>query len=446
MDRNLELQKMLNLEIGLRNLDSYYAGENILHGITLHPKQISDALKMIYSKRAILRYDTGTGKTLVAAAVMKLLLREDQSRCFLMFITKDQCLQTPDKLSNALGVPVIATNAEASAVSNTIFSDRYLRYPVVLLTYDCLNNLAVMKHLFSNKDKFCCVFLDEAHLINNVGNAQRADMIQGLCNNFEYCFALTATPIVSNLLQFAKLASLIDPKRYPNYKDLKKKFANGSICVEDDPLFFINRTAEEMGRHSEYRGKIIWVQPLAHQKQIIGGNALLQLCKGEGAVPQAETLAKLVKANSGKRGLIYINQHSVRNWVLPFLDKYGIRYDCINGNVVKERPQILKRFNEDNELDVLITSVTTAIDADCDYVIFYEFTVELKQMIGRADRGLDSKIVDVYFILTANSAEPSYFKENIVERSELVKKMLSVSNQELEMISDELDREVIMNC
>ena len=64
---------MTELERELIGLQSFDAADNILHGIKLHPLQIADVLKMIYSKRAIVRYDTGTGKTLLAAAAMKLL-------------------------------------------------------------------------------------------------------------------------------------------------------------------------------------------------------------------------------------------------------------------------------------------------------------------------------------------------------------------------------------
>ena len=100
---------MTPLEQELADLKSFDAGNDLLYGVTLHPAQIVDALKMLYSKRAILRYDTGTGKTLVASAVIKMLSREDSSRRFLMFVKKDQCIQTPKKMMGYLNMPVIAS-------------------------------------------------------------------------------------------------------------------------------------------------------------------------------------------------------------------------------------------------------------------------------------------------------------------------------------------------
>ncbi|MFG6349251.1 MAG: hypothetical protein K1W15_11120, partial [Lachnospiraceae bacterium] len=186
----------------------------------------------------------------------------------------------------------------------------------------------------------------------------------------------------------------------------------------------------------------IWGAAMTHQLVEAGGDALMQMCKGSGAINQAVSLVNTIKALEGKKGLVYVRQHSVREWVIKFFDKAGIRYECINGNVVKERPQILERFNQGEDLDVLITSVTTAIDADCDYVCFYEFTVELKQMIGRADRGLKSKIVDIFYFLTKGSSEVGYFLDKIVARSELVKEILGVSIQEVEGLCVELKNEV----
>ena len=433
---------MTPLEQELADLKSFDAGNDLLYGVTLHPAQIVDALKMLYSKRAILRYDTGTGKTLVASAVIKMLSREDSSRRFLMFVKKDQCIQTPKKMMGYLNMPVIASCASDSDVRNKILSGRYLQCPVVLLTYECLRNQSVMKNLFKNRDKFCCVIMDGAHTINNVGYARSADMMAGLVSRFEYCFALTATPFLTAPLQFAKLACIVAPDKFPDYRKLSRNLERGTFCIGDDPLFFINRTAEEMGRHSKYCGHIIWVDAMPHQLVEAGGDALMQMCKGSGAINQAVSLVNTIKALEGKKGLVYVRQHSVREWVIKFFDKAGIRYECINGNVVKERPQILERFNQGEDLDVLITSVTTAIDADCDYVCFYEFTVELKQMIGRADRGLKSKIVDIFYFLTKGSSEVGYFLDKIVARSELVKEILGVSIQEVEGLCVELKNEV----
>lgn len=434
---------MMEIEEELLSLTSYDAGNNVLNGITLHPLQIVDVLKMLYSKRAIVRYDTGTGKTLLAAAAMKLLWREDPSRRFLIFIKKEQCEQTPKKLLDATGRAVIASCAAEDDVLRVFKTKAYLDYPMVLITHGCLHNQSIMRELFQNRKNFCGVIIDEAHVINNKGFAQSADVMAGVVSQFEYCWALTATPIITEIKQLAKLACIVDSKRYPNYAKLTRRISNGSFSIEDDPLFFINRTGEELGRNSVYNGHIFWVTAQPYQTELAGGNQLMQLCKGRGARNQAEALVRLILSRNGQRGLIYVRQHAIREWIMPFLKEAGIRFDCINGKVLTGRSEILREFNEEKSLDVILTSVTTALDADCDYVVFYEFTVELKQMIGRADRGLKGKTVDVFFMLTKGSFEPLYFKTTIVDRSELIKRILGISYRELESISEELEGAVL---
>lgn len=435
----------MGIEEAFIRLQSWDAGNDVLEGVQLHPFQIVDVLKMLYSKRAIVRYDTGTGKTLLAAAAMKLLWREDSSRRFLMFVKKDQLIQTPKKLSDYTGRLVVASCAAQEDVSEVFESGRFLSYPIILLTHECLNNRTVMKILRKEKDKFCGVIIDEAHELNNKGFAQSADVMAGLVSRFEYCWALTATPIVTSLLQLAKLACLVNPERYPNYAQLSKRLKRGTFEIGQDPLFFINRTAEELGRFSNYVGHLVWVKAMGHQRESVGGFKLMSLCKGDGAVRQAEALVDLIKKQGNKRGLVYVQQHSVREWIIPFLVQAGIRFDCINGKVVQGRNEILHRFNQEKSLDVIITSVTTAVDADCDYVVFYEFTVELKQMIGRADRGLVGKTVDIYFMVTRGSQEPFYFMHNIVDRSEIIKQTLGVKYQELENVAFEVEEVIALD-
>lgn len=424
----------------LEKMNSFEAIKNILFGITLHDVQCIDVMKMLYSKKAIVSYDTGTGKTLLAAAVMRLLWNENPSRRFIVFVKKDQLVQTPLKLEAATHKKVIATSGEASSVENTFWSNDFLDAPILMLTHSCLRNKTVMRKLFSVKDKYCGVIIDEAHEISNTFFAQSADMIKGMLSQFEFGWALTATPITTDVSQMCKLANLMNPERYPDPKRLANRVKRGQFSITDDPMFFINRNGAELGRNSHYYGFIQWVNAMPHQHQCLGGNALMELCKGDGAQAQAESLVNLVKQYSGKKGLIYVNQHSVREWIIPFLENAGIKYGCINGKTSStEDAEIMYQFNECNSLDVVITSCTTAIDLDCDFVIFYEFTVMLKQMIGRADRGLSGSTVDVWYIITRGSYEPEYFKKTIVDRSTMIRDLLNKDYSELESIVDEVE-------
>lgn len=432
-------QDTQELEKKLLSMSSFEAIKYVLNDIELHDIQCIDIMKMIYQKRCIVVYDTGLGKTLLTAAVIKLLCNEDPTRKFIMLVKKDQLIQTPEKLKNACGKTVIATAADCDSIS-TVIEDGLDSASVLMLTHTCLQKETIMNELFQYRDKFCGLIIDEAHELCNYNRTISGSMLEAICGSFEYCIALTATPITTSALQLAKLSHIVDSKRYPDYNKLKKWICNGSFDILDDPLFFISRSGEDFGSTRNYRGIIEFVRPSHEQMQPCGGSKLMQLCKGAGAVNQVKALVNLILNRKDKRGLIYINQHEVREWVLPFLDEASIRYDCINGKTKPEvRQQIMNEFNEKRSLDVVVTSVTTAVDLDCDYVIFYEFTPLVKQMIGRAHRGLGDKDLDVIFILTEDSSELDYFAENVLARSLFARDILHKNYSEMEDAARELD-------
>lgn len=438
----MDYTQRAEIEKALVNGKSFQAITYVLNDIELHDIQCIDIMKMLYSKRCMVVYDTGLGKTLLTAAFIKLLCNEDPSRRFIMFVKKDQLIQTPKKLGDACGKTVIASSAEATSI-NDILEQGLTSASVLMLTHTCLDNEKIMSELFQSKDKFCGIIIDEAHELNNFNRTTSGSLLEAMCGAFEYCVALTATPIISSALQLAKLAHMVDSNRYPNYRKLQKDLVHGTFDISEDPLFFISRSGDDFGSKRDYRGSIKFVKGTKDQEKPCGGAKLMQLCKGHGAENQVNALVELIKERTGQRGLVYVNQHEVRAWVLPFLDAAGIKYDCINSHTNKaNRARIMREFNDDKSLDVVITSVTTAIDLDCDFVIFYEFTPYIKQMIGRAHRGLGDKRLDVIFILTEDSSELDYFAENVIAKSYLARDILHKSYKEIEDAESRLKEHV----
>lgn len=430
---------MDKIEEELCAMKSFQAVSRVLNGIELHPLQCVDVVKMLYRKRAIVIYDTGTGKTLLAAAFIKLLCNEDASRRFVMFVKKDQLIQTPKKLSDACGRLVTASTAEAKQASR-LFAGGVASAAVLMLTHDCLNKDSIMNELFRHKDSFCGVIIDEAHELNDFIKSHSAGIVEALAQAFEYCIALTATPITTDIMQLAKLAHIVDRNRYPNYVQLEKQLRSGKMDIEDDPMFFISRNGSDFGGKRDYRGVIEWIEPMPHQKIEAGGDTLARLCKGVGAYRQAEALVRVIQRYSGKRGLVYVERHEIREWVIPFLEDAGIRYACINGRTgIADRTRIMLEFNEEKKIDIVLTSITTALDLDCDYVVFYEFTVLIKQMIGRAHRGLGSKKLDIVFMITDDTCEVDYFYKNILSIGFVIRDIMHKDYSELEDAEKEME-------
>ena len=410
----------------LRTSTSYKALEDVLVGVKLKGLQTVDALGALYREKSIISYDTGMGKTYMAAAIIKMLLNEDPGRGFIILIKKKQITQTSKKISDCLGLPVLVTTGMQKDVQNTIVSGKYLDYHVLMITHSTLESQLFVKTLLKDRDKFCCLIIDEAHNLNNTTDASSADVLKGMCRAFRYRFALTATPITSDIKQYARLAHMLDPDTYPNASMLASKMKRGSFSIKQDPLFFIERTRLDFGVNFKIHGEPIFVEPMEHQIGAMGTD-MVEICKGEGAVNQANALVDFIleHKNRGERGLVYVNRHSIRNWILPFLNEAGIKVGCINGFTSRsEDEKTMDDFNNTKQLDVVITSVTEAIDLDCDWVMFYEFTVNVEQMIGRSYRGFDDKELWVYFMFTYDTGEIEAFQRNIYTRSELIKRVL----------------------
>lgn len=424
------------LERKLCKMKSCKAVSKVLENNNLHDLQSIDVLKMLAHKHALAIYDTGLGKTFLASAIMRMLHNYEHKSRFIMFITKNQLLQTPQKIERLTDLKVIGTDGTKESVMN--FITKSLDYDVSLVTYSCLESREFLDFFFKHRNEYNCIIVDEAHKLNNFVSANAGAKLYAIIEKFEYAFGLTATPITTDIEQLARLASIFDSKTYHEYHSLQLAFQYNSYAIEDDPCFFVSRNASAFGRVTPPKGIIVWVDPMPYQTEAQYGQ-LADLCKGEGATEQAESLAQLIQFNEGKRGLVYINHHSVREWVLPFLDKAGITYRCINGKTPHdERKTILKEFNENKTVDVIITSVTEALDLDCDYVIFYEFTSDIKQMIGRAQRGFTDKNLFVFYMITKRTREVDYFYNNVFKKCEIASYVLRKDYSEVLSLEGEL--------
>lgn len=420
---------------------SYLAMNDVLADTTLHDLQCVDVLKMIANKKALVIYDTGTGKTLLAAAAMKLLIREDPSRMFIMFVKKDQIVQTPKKLKEFAGLSCVVTTADTKKSVNSFLQKDLTGYNVIMLTHNCLNSSAVLEAIYNIRKKITGVIIDEAHEYNNFNGANSSGVLKAMISSFEYVWGLTATPIVSDLMQLARITSLINNEVYPNPKKLYNSLINGSFKLEYDPGFFINRKASDLGRYSSPRGFVISVEPHPYQLNCnTGGVELFQVCKGEGAYNQVNALIELIiqKNKLNERGLVYISQGTVLAWVIENLSKSSVKFTCINGSTSLEERSLIEKDFADGKFDVILTSITTAVDLDCEYVVFYEFTVLVNQMIGRAHRGLKPKNLEVYFIITKDTKEEDYFVNNIYAKCQIIKEILGKENKAVGEIANQL--------
>lgn len=423
---------MTVLEKQVASLDSYDAIDSILQGRVMHPLQCVDALKLIAGKHALLLNDTGTGKTTLMCAVMMLLWREDPSRKFLVLVMKDQLVQTPAEFQALTGKVVVSSASDAKSVKELL--NKPLDYcNVIMLTHECLRSQLVMEEVYKRRESITGVFIDEAHKLNNFTDSGTGEVVRSFCKAFEYCWGLTATPIVTKVEQLARLASIVMPDKFPSAAKLTRALKNGSFDIEDEPCRFVNRLHSDFGCECDYKGGVFYIEPTLEQQTKY--NSLE--CKDVGNENCRQALVSVLEALRGYRGLVYVRRHKVRKWLMEELNKIeGIRFAEANGMTSKkDKELVMRQFNEEKSVDVVVSSLTTSINLDSDFVVFYEYPPDYKQMIGRTHRGFNDKHLEVVFMVVRNSAEEEFFANNVVGRAVVAQSIAHKEYKELDFLT-----------
>jgi hypothetical protein len=406
----------------IKEQGSFEAFNLACDGIEFGGFQSVSILLWLYAKRGGFIFDPGMGKTLTIAGALKMLFVSDKDSKCLFFIKKIQLDQTSADIRNYAGLRVVTTTAESKSLRSKVYWKNFESFDVLMVTQETLDSAEFMVFLYENLKRFNVCVVDEAHYLLDYKESDRALMLESILPRFERVALLTATPLVSRYEQFAYFLYLIDHKKFANVKKLVKQMEEGSRIDVLFPLSVYNYDRAGLGIANTYNSIPVWVEPHDWQVGLFGDN-VLRKTRGEGSYNQVAELIRLLKVQKsrGRRGLVFCYYHSSREWLLPFLDESGLKYGCIHGGTgVSERTEVQRAFNL-GELDVVVLSISEAMNLDSDFVFFYQYTVNVKQVVGRVERGLNPKVIDLFFMFTRLTGEVDYFLENIYKRAEYVR-------------------------
>lgn len=401
----------------LDKLKSYDAIKSIIEP-PLTDEQSVDLLKALCFKRTAILYSTGLGKTYLATAFVKALMNKSRGMKTLMFVLKSQEDETPRKIRGISGLKTKMFTGE----TRPLLSLKDIREnDVIMMSHSTLTSIDHMDNLLAFIDKFDCLIIDEAHKLSNIETSRSGFMLYSIAYAFEYVLALTATPITTDLNQFARLMKIVVPSLVDNHRKLGSSMKRGGIGVMGSTLHdsFIIRERDI----SHHNGIADFISPMPHQ---IGaeGKDLFRITKGPGAFKQANRVYELITERKPGKGIIYANITEIREFLLEQLKSKGIKVEGIFGNTNKnDRLKILENFRN-NKLDAIITNTKESLDMDCNYVIFYEYTPHVSQVIGRAERGFNIKPLDIIWMFTDNTGEYDSFIRNQYNISQEIQEIL----------------------
>ena len=422
----------------LDKLTVYEPFKNLINP-PLDDRQSVDLLRALAVKHYALFYETGLGKTFLATAYVKALLNKNINSKILMFIKKSQDEETPKKVSSISGIKTAVITAKKSTSLNSTLIENN---DIIMMTHDTLTSERHMIDLNFYKDKFSCIIVDEAHCLSNIECSTGAFMLLSLIKNIEYSLILTATPVTTDIEQFVRVLKITSPNDIDNFRKIGgeiKRYGLSALPKKYLDLFTIRQR-----ENTKHIGIPVFIEPMKHQINAKGKDMFI-ITKGDGATNQINSLIKEIKDRKNKRGVVYVWRRDIQDFVVKELKENGIKCELINGKTTsKNRTEILENYRNDT-IQVIVTNIKEALDMDGDYVIFYELSVLIKQILGRVERGLTPKPIEILFMFTLCTGEFDYFERNIFDISQQIqeifgidcKEVYDVKNQQYLMIKKE---------
>lgn len=386
---------------------------------------------VLEQKRVCLAFDTGTGKTFELALIIRALLNRNPEKKHLVVIIHDSIDQLTRDVRSLTRVTVEAFDGSDTSLGHLKFF--WGRTSIICLTLEAMRSADLIAFLFEHLMEIESITIDEAHHVANWDTSDTAMMVRSLAKWIPYVIELTATPVTRTSNQYYRLMNILD-------RTLSMHRDESYLDRYDDRYMPVNRADYDI--KGNYKPTLITVKPTMDQLKPTKGSVFKTL-KGYGATPQIHALIDTVRdrLSRGERIIIYIQYHATRHWVEENFDEQGISYVSLHGRITKreERQRLLDRFRN-GEVDVLLTSVTESLNIDASVVIFYEFTTAVKQVIGRAHRGLEGKDLEIIFVITESSAEVDYFLKYIYDRSLMIQKLLGKDYAELVSIGEQVKK------
>lgn len=409
------------------------AFDNILTGTTLAPFQTMALAFGFFNKSALLCIDTGLGKTLIAIGYCRLIKAYTKKK--LIFVVENNNLnQTQEKFERYSNLRTIIVDGKKDTVLSTIMKDPI--YDVYIVSYQGIKNFMLNQYLVAIKSHLAGIIVDECQSLGDL-NSDTSQIITAISDNLHYKLFLSATPMRKEPEQYLNVLHALDTTFIGKtsvainpYRDVHK---DGTVTYHDledlykatcRKVLIISRSDVD-GAQVNYKPDLIYSEATPQERKVKGRDMLdLKGNKDSEIVQKLIFKLKDLKYR-GKRGLIFCNTNRNKAMLQEALTQSGLITDILDGTHTNtnEKKEIVKQRFVNKELDCLITNARTGLDLECDYIMFWEFTLDTFQVLGRGQRGLKGKDMLVYFCIVNGTVEINYFKTNVLERAEYLEQL-----------------------
>ena len=349
-----------------------------------------------------------------------------------------------------------------------------------------INYSLVIKHTEALKEKkFQVIIMDESHYIKNK-KAQRTQAILEIAKNIPIKIAMTGTPILNRPIELLTTLKLLDPATFSDWYWYVTTFCNGyrskwgwnvSGASNLEQLNNLLRSTVMIRRMkadvlTELPNKTRTLIPLdttlSEEYKSIAHNIYNKIKEYQKNKSKEDKNVKIKTSYSSiifseveklRQEIFENKKEMVLDFILDVLDnknklviftyyrksfayikseleKRGIKcVGIIGGMGAKERQEVVKKFQEDDSIQVFIGSIKATAEGitltKADTVVFTELDwtpSKLKQAEDRLHRISQTNAVNVYYLLAKNSIDMSMY-DRIEQKLNIIDKAVNKINE-----------------
>jgi superfamily II DNA or RNA helicase len=392
------------------NLISAHFIKYLLSKVILRDYQTRAAIHMCLMDYQLISFDTGLGKTVAMLAGLVAKSNSGTPLRILLLCPLAGMNQVYQSIKDFTHFRVTRLSGSAKGMEHfhkQITPDT----DIVLCNYEAFDNLECLDliRMLVQGNFFNTVVLDEAHVIANIYTSNRNFFIANVVVRMQYRYFLTATPIISDVQQYATLIAMLYGD-LPNLGTYINRVTGGEFAVERVP-----NLVQFKERDTQYEAKLHVVDGVRY-KGTCYGSEIFKYTRGEHATAVDNKMKELV-ADAPRRLLIFGHYKMHHKYLADLCAGLGRKVGVISSdtNKAKIQEEYLAGL-----LDCIIFSIPTELNLPADSIIMYDWTCMAHQAIGR---GLRSDKTDGYvahFIVTDSDKELSLFDNTVVKNSHLL--------------------------
>ena len=381
--------------------------EHLLPNVKLRDYQVRAAIHIAIQDYQLLAFDTGLGKTV--AMLAGLVAKKNYGipvRALILcpLAGMEQVYNSINKFTDFKAVKLTGSEKGLNKFIHSLDES----VDILLCNYEAFDNPKVLKvmHYINNMAMFNTIVLDEAHTIANIHTSNRNFFIATLVRNMRFKYFLTATPIISEINQYATLIALM--------KDELDEL--GSLVSRARAGYFSHERVPHMVQFKErelgYKVKL-YKFPEVKYTGTSYGTEIFKYTRGPES-KQVEKKLKDIITNTDGKLLIYSHLKANHKYLADLAESLGRKVGIISGDTSKSDVQ--ERFNK-GELDCVVFSIPTELNLPAKAIVLYDWTSMAHQAIGRGIRSESADGYVAHIFLTKTEKEVSLFNNTVIKNS-----------------------------